>query len=124
MNDVCNTPIKSGLWTTKGGSGLSIEILADGQVKGEYSTSHGRPDIDQKFPVIGFANHDLISLCCSWGEFRSMTTWCGRYFKEDGRDVIKYMWHLAREFEDKELTVKNNLTFTFHTMSGEFIYKG
>lgn len=122
-NDV--TRIPSGLWTTQGGSNLKITIDTDsGLVSGLYSTSHGRPDSDAEFPVTGWVNHDLISLCCSWGDFRSMTTWCGRLYEENDRKVIKYMWHLAREFENADLTVKNDLTFTFHTMSGTFIYHG
>ena len=121
QNDI--SIIKSGVWETKGGSRLILKINENGLVSGSYATSHGRPGQDDFFPVTGWVNHNLLSLCCAWGEHRSMTTWCGRFYHEDGKDVIKYMWHLAREFEDKEHTVENNLTFTFHTMSGTFIRK-
>ncbi len=118
------TSIKSGIWETQGGSRLILKIEENGLVNGSYATSHGRPEDNEFFPVTGWVNHNLISLCCCWGEYRSMTTWCGRYYKEEnGQETIKYMWHLAREFEDRKQTIENNLTFTFHTMSGTFIYK-
>jgi hypothetical protein len=117
------TPIRPGLWVTEGGSRLLLNIDDEGLVSGSYSTSHGRPDPDERFAVTGQVNHDLIGLICSWGRFRSMTSWCGRYYREGDRDTIHYMWHLAREFEDADNTVPTDITFTFHTMSGIFYFE-
>ena len=114
--------IKPGRWQTKDGSILEFDINSEGLITGFYQTVKGQPSSDEKFPVTGFVNGDLIGLTCSWGEYHSVTSWCGRYINENGRDTIHYMWHLAREYEDVDNKVKADITFTFHTMSGVFYY--
>lgn len=114
------TSIKSGIWTTNNGSILQLSIDENGLASGSYSTSHGRPDIEESFPITGWVHNDLIGLVCAWGKHHSLTSWCGRYTDEEGQDTIHYMWHLASEYEDAEQTIKKELILTFQTMSGIF----
>jgi hypothetical protein len=113
--------IRSGIWMTDGGSRLDLRI--DGtKVSGYYSSAHGQPKPDERFPVTGFINGDLIGFVCSWEKYQSVTSWCGRYERlPDGRECIKTVWHLGRLFADKVHAVPTEeASFTFLTYSGTY----
>jgi len=112
--------IKSGVWASKGGSRLELSIAEDGRVTGQYCTVHGRAAPDEIYPITGFANHEMIGFVCSWGPHISVSTWCGRWGMDDGKECLNVVWHLGRQFSDKELSIPNELTFTFHTNAGKF----
>ncbi len=115
---------KTGKWITAGGSCLDLKVNLNGQVTGFYSSSHGQPKSDEKFPITGFINEDLIGFVCSWEKYKSMTSWCGRYTEENGKPCIKTVWHLGRMFSDKEhLVPTTEASFTFLTYSGKYFLK-
>lgn len=123
MNDI--SIIKSGRWETDGGGGkLTLKIAADGLVTGSFKTAGGRPKPEEEFPVTGWVNGEIISFTVSWLKYRSITTWCGRYYNDHGKDTISFLWHLARQFSDEALTKPNDFAFTFHTGRDAFRYKG
>ncbi len=122
MEDVCKG-IRSGVWKTDGGSAL--RLIVDGDVvRGTYATIHGQPIPGQEFPIIGFVNDELIGFVCSWGEHKSMTSWCGRYGldEQDGRECIRTVWHLGRMFADKAHAIPNDFWESFHTFTGVYYW--
>jgi len=110
--------IRTGQWQTDGGS--YIDLMIDGKnVSGFYCSIHGQPQPDEKFPIIGFVNDDLISFCCSWGDYKSMTSWCGRYGVDDnGRECIRTVWNLGRKYADKAHTIENDFWESFIHFTG------
>jgi hypothetical protein len=77
--------IRSGLWQTEGGSPLEL-IYSNGTLTGSYCSCHGQPQPDATFPIVGFVNGDLVAFACSWGPYKSGTSWSGRYGVENGRE--------------------------------------
>ena len=111
--------IRSGLWRTEGGSELEL-VFANGKVTGWYSSIHGQPKPGERFPIIGFVNGDLIGFVCSWGTYKSVTSWCGRYGLEGGRECIRTAWHLARLYADRAHKQENEYWETFISYTGTY----
>lgn len=115
--------LRSGIWSSGNGSIFTLRI-ENGKVSGFYQTAHGRPEAAQKFEVTGFANGDLIGMAVSWGDFASLTTWCGKYTVKDGREKLRLVWHYARAFADKENTVPVDDWATVITNAGDYYWEG
>lgn len=113
-----SSPICTGLWKTEGGSYFDLQVHQDNTVSGFYCSIHGQPQPDEKFPLLGYVNHDLIGFAVSWQRYRSMTSWCGRYDVVQGRPCIRTVWHLGRTYADRQHTVKNEYWETFLNYSG------
>jgi hypothetical protein len=111
--------IRTGIWKTAAGSALKL-IVEDSKVSGQYSTVHGQPTPGKAFPIVGMTNGDLIGFICSWNEHHSLTSWCGRYGIEGGRECIRTAWHLARVYADRAHKQENEYWETFTSYTGTY----
>ncbi|MBI1309204.1 MAG: hypothetical protein GC129_05070 [Proteobacteria bacterium] len=115
--------MKSGLWRHPSGSELDLTIHADGSLTGRYRTAGGRPGLATWFPLTGFRNGDLLGFVVSWGEYHSLTSWCGRYVVEkDGREALRTTWLLGRMFADKALSEPTAPWETFHINTDTYYF--
>lgn len=114
-----NLIVPNGIWRTDGGSTLKL-IIENSQVSGTYSTIHGQPKPGEEVPIIGFANGDLIGFVASWGPYKSLTSWCGKFGHDKERPCIRTVWHLARNFADKAHTQPNEHWESFLTYAGTY----
>ena len=109
--------LASGVWQTDGGS--TLHLVIDGtQVSGTYCSIHGQPRPDETFPITGYVNDDMIAFVTSWGPYKSMTSWSGRYGVEGERECIRTVWHLVRKYADKAHTIENDFWESFMTFTG------
>ncbi len=113
--------IRSGIWQTDGGSTIRL-IVETNKVSGSYETIHGQPEPGQTFPITGFVNDELIGFVTSWDKYKSMTSWCGRYGVENGRECIYTVWHLGRMFADPAHQVSNDFWCSFITFTGYYYW--
>jgi hypothetical protein len=114
--------LRSGLWVNEGGSQLHLEISGK-SVSGFYITAAKRPVPGKQYPIIGWANEDLIGFVVAWEESHSLTSWCGRYTIDgDGRECIKTVWHLGRLYEDSSYTIENPVWSSFITNTNTYYY--
>jgi hypothetical protein len=111
--------IPSGIWQTDGGSTLKL-IMRDGLISGSYSTIHGQPEIGEEVAITGMVNGDLVGFVASWGKYKSMTSWCGKFGYDKERACIRTVWHLARDFADKGHTMPNDYWESFLTYTGTY----
>lgn len=86
----------NGEWSSDLGSTIKLMISADGSVNGKYKAAAGFPYVDKDFPLVGFANGDLLSFTVSFGKHGLVTSWAGQLTREFNRAVIKTMWLLAK----------------------------
>ena len=116
--------VKPGLYTGQTG-GAHLWLDHDGQnLRGFYSTTHGRPEPDERFAVVGCINGPLLSFAVAWRGFDSLTGWTGRAYEgEDGLPYLKCLWHLARLYADKGLTIPTEPYETFLTFSGQYYWR-
>ncbi len=115
------SPIRTGIWRTDGGSELNIKVQ-DGRIEGHYRSIHGQPQPDESFPVIGFVNGELAGFVCSWGKYQSITSWCGRYSIDNGRECIRTAWHLGRVYADRAHTQENEYWESFVSYTGTYYF--
>lgn len=110
--------IRTGLWKTASGSALHLVIHGE-DAHGTYQTAHGQPDSNEHFHIKGFVNGDLIGFVTSWGKYKSVTSWVGRYYYDSTRDqeYIVTIWHLARDYADRAHAEPNEIWESFHTLS-------
>ena len=92
----------SGEWSSDLGSRINLTISADGSVIGKYRAAAGFPYADTEFPLVGFANGELLSFTVSFGKYGLVTSWAGQLTREFDRAVIKTMWLLARNVPDPD----------------------
>jgi hypothetical protein len=93
--------IRPGLWRGKLGSTLSLEI--DGQcVSGRFQTAHGSPQFSEVFDVTGFTDGEFIGFVVLWHGHHSITSWTGRYGRDELGEYIRLMWQLAHKYHDRE----------------------
>lgn len=116
--------LRPGLYTGQS-NGAHLWLDHDGQLlRGFYSTTHGRPDGDERFPIVGCVNGPLLSFSVAWRGYHSITSWNGRvYDGEDGLPHLRCLWTLARQYADKALTVPTDPYETFLTFSGFYYWR-
>ena len=103
-----------------GGSELHL-LVNDEKAEGFYITKV--TSLEQRSPITGWVNGELIGFVVSWKESYSLTSWCGRYVREsDDRECIKTAWHLGHLFEDASKTIPNPVWSTFITNTSHFYY--
>jgi hypothetical protein len=115
--------MKSGLWRHPSGSELELVVEENNVLSGRYRTAGGRPGLTRWFPLTGFCNGDLLGFVVSWGDYHSLTSWCGRYIIEnDGKEAIRTVWLLGRLYANKALTEPTAPWETFHTNTDTYYY--
>jgi hypothetical protein len=88
------------------------------RIEGTYRTGVGLEDSKIEFPLTGFVIGDVICFSVSYHsedkgrDVRSIATWAGQYLpnprndgkssKDDPREVLKTVWHLASDLSDGE----------------------
>lgn len=108
-----------GTWTNKLGSSMDLEVdETTGIVSGEYRTAVGEPNPGEIFPIVGFVQGDLLAFCVNFDHHDSLAAWTGQATTENGRDVIRTLWHLANDVEDHLEPM--NLWGSIRTGSNEF----
>jgi Avidin family len=92
--------IRSGFWI--GLQGSTLELIVEGkQVTGRYQTTYGAPKFEDKFDVTGFTDGEFIGLVVLWEGHYSVTSWAGRYGRDEHGEYIIAMWHLVHKYHDK-----------------------
>ena len=92
----------NGTWRNELHSEMNLQVDARGTVTGTYKTGVGTPTPSEEFDLVGFASGDLVSFTVNFGAYASLTSWSGQHTKENGTDVIKTMWLLARNVNDPD----------------------
>ena len=91
-----------GVWRNELKSEMELKTNANGTIYGEYKTAVGAPGKTEKFELTGFVSGDLISFTVNFCNYGSLTSWAGQLTTEDGVEVIKTMWLLARNIKDAD----------------------
>lgn len=120
-----NKSIRSGVWKAQGGSTFKI-IVKGNKVIGHYSTTHGRPNPSDKFEARGLINEKTIGITVSFGDFYSLSTWCGYWEEENNlrKECITASWIHTRMFKDDEHTVPIEGWRHFNIGEGSFFWEG
>ncbi len=96
--------VRSGIW--KGptqGSTFTLQVEGN-KVSGHYQTKLGRPDFEEKFEVTGFTDGEFIGFVVLWKGHDSVTSWTGRYGRDEKGEYIKSQWHIGFKYFDKAKT--------------------
>ena len=113
-----------GRWVNQNGSVLSIDEQVDGRIAGRFISKKGRAAKDISYPVYGVVNGELASFAVSFDDgaanLSSITSFAGRYAREDGAERLHTVWILARQFEDAARTKPTQVWNTFITNSDVF----
>jgi hypothetical protein len=101
-----SSPIPSvdftGSWKNQLNSTMQIEALTSGRIRGKYITAVGEHDDLEEFELTGIATGDLLSFIVDFGKYGSLTAWTGQLTVEQGEEKIATLWHLAKNFNDKD----------------------
>ena len=108
-----------GVWENQNGSQLTINCIVATQFEGSFESKKGRAAEDQKYPVQGTINDELIGFVVDFGTIHSLVNFSGR-LTEDG--AIHTLWVLAREFADDAKTKKTQAWNCF-TVNSDVIRK-
>lgn len=92
----------SGAWKNQFKSSMKIVVDDSGQISGTYKTGKGAPSEEEEFPIVGFVSGDLVSFTVNFGKYGSLTSWAGQLTIEDGKEVIKTSWLLAKNILDEK----------------------
>jgi len=92
----------NGTWRNELHSEMNLIVDATGNVTGKYKTGVGTPAPSEEFVLVGFASGDLLSFIVNFGKYGSLTSWSGQHTEENGKEVIKTMWLLARNVTDQD----------------------
>lgn len=92
----------NGTWRNELHSEMNLKVDANGHVTGKYKTGVGTPTPLEEFDLVGFASGDLLSFTVNFGQYASLTSWSGQHTEENGTEVIKTMWLLARNVKDPD----------------------
>ncbi len=92
----------NGSWVNELKSYMELRV-AGNNVEGTYHTNVGAPGGEEKFPIRGFANGDLISFVVNWEKYGSMTAWVGQHTTDDkgGNPKIETLWQLVKNIDEK-----------------------
>jgi len=85
----------NGKWKNQYNSEMKLEI-DENQVKGEFRTAIGQPSFDEKFPITGKINKNVIALMVDFEKYGSIACWTGRFEQDEIGPVINTMWHLSQ----------------------------
>ena len=114
--------IRSGIWQGEKGSVLELHVTGK-NVSGLYQTTQASPKFEDKFEVTGFTDGELIGLVVLWEGHYSVTSWAGRYGRDEKGEYITAMWHLVHKYNDK---LRNEPTMewdSFMSNSGKWYFK-
>lgn len=92
-NDACHL---LGRWRNQYGSEMNLTKCEDGKITGTFKTGVGAHEPGEMHELTGFLAGKLISFTVNFGKYDTLTAWTGQYHKQEGRDRIETMWHLAR----------------------------
>lgn len=92
----------NGRWRNELHSEMYLKVDAKGTVTGKYRTGVGTPAPSEEFDLVGFAIGDLLSFTVNFGMYGSLTSWSGQHTDENGTEIIKTMWLLARNVKDPD----------------------
>lgn len=92
----------NGAWRNELGSEMHLIVDAHGVVSGKFRTGVGEPQSAAEFELSGFASGDLLSFVVNFGRYNSLASWSGQHTVDDGNEVIKTMWLLARDVADAD----------------------
>ena len=92
----------SGHWSNQRGSSIDLAVDERGRVSGTFRTAVGVPSPEERFPLCGFVQGDLIAFSVSFGLHESVTAWAGQHTVVAGRERIETLWHLARNIADED----------------------
>ncbi len=92
----------NGVWRNELASEMDLQVDAAGMVAGVYRTGVGSPTPAEEFDLTGFASGDLLSFTVNFGQYGSLTSWCGQHTLIGGGERIKTMWLLARNVSDPD----------------------
>lgn len=91
-----------GLWINEAGSAVEITVEEDGSLTGAYRTELGAPDAEARFPLIGWAQGDVIAFSVSFTGFGSITSWSGQLSEDADGPYIRTLWHYTKDIPDAE----------------------
>jgi len=89
----------TGTWTNQLGS--TMVLATSGQsLTGRYrsAVSGGGSTVDGE--LVGYTDGDLASFVVNWTTPASLTAWTGQLVDENGRQVLKTLWHLVQNVPD------------------------
>lgn len=92
----------NGVWRSELKSEMKLSVDSQGKVTGKYKTGVGSPVSTVEFDLTGFASGDLLSFSVNFGQYESLTSWVGQHTVENGSEVIKTLWLLARNVKDPD----------------------
>lgn len=90
----------NGKWRNELHSEMTLTVDGQGNVTGKYKTGVGTPAPSEEFDLVGFASGDLLSFTVNFGAYASLTSWSGQHTEQNGTEMIKTMWLLARNVND------------------------
>lgn len=92
----------NGVWRNELHSEMRLTMDAQGGVTGKYKTGVGTPGPVEEFELVGFASGDLLSFTVNFGAYGSLASWAGQHTVENGIEVIKTLWLMARDVQDPD----------------------
>jgi Avidin family len=92
----------NGVWRNELRSEMNLVVDTQGNVIGKYKTGVGSPEPTEEFDLVGFASGDLLSFTVNFGKYGSLTSWAGQHTMDNGSEVIKTLWLLARNIKDPD----------------------
>lgn len=94
----------NGTWKNQLGSTMNVAVIGN-IVTGTYKSKIGATGGLTDFDLIGSASSDIIAFIVNWSAVathNSITAWVGQLTKENGREVIKTLWHLTTDVQDDQ----------------------
>jgi len=90
----------SGRWTNKLGAEITLKMEGHA-LSGTYRVQVGTAGRIEDFPLVGFANGDIVSFVVDWGRYGTMMAWVGQHADEPGGgERLEAMWHMTRNIAE------------------------
>jgi hypothetical protein len=96
-----SSEIFSGKWRNQLGSEMELSVTPEGRVAGQFRSAVGTASHAHSYPLVGFAESDLISFCVSFGG-HGVAAWVGQHTVRQGRERIATMWHLEQDIPNEQ----------------------
>ena len=106
-----------GTWENQNKSRLEITRVDLDRFYGTFQSTRGRAVQDQKYPVSGSIQNELIAFVVNFSSVGSIVSFSGR-LAEDGS--IHTLWTLVREYADEAKTKKTQPWNSFTVNSDLF----
>ncbi len=105
-----DTPISvtnfSGVWRNELNSEMTIDVDEKGAVTGSYCPGATNNLSENRHPLVGFANGDLICFTVDFEHLHMVCSWTGHVIQEHNIDVIKTHWNLVKNLDREEFSME------------------